>query len=39
MFMLKRADVRDLSFIGWAVFAFVATIGLHQSLRGSGLRS
>ena len=33
MFALKRADLRDLNFIGWAVFALVATIAIHQSLR------
>ena len=38
MFALKRADLRDLNFIGWAIFALVATIAIHQSLRASEQR-
>ncbi len=35
VFALKRADLRDLNFIGWAMFAMVLTIAAHQSLHES----
>ena len=38
MFAPKRADLRDLNYIGWAICAFVVAMGLHQSLGKEGDR-
>ena len=35
MIALNRADLRDLSLLAWAIFAFVITIAIHGSLRES----
>jgi hypothetical protein len=38
MFAPKRADLRDLNYIGWAICSFVLAMGLHQSLTKGGKR-